>query len=73
VHSNLIELRNFAGSGLEFDFTDRARGIYHDWYLDAEQSVHSKRLDTYSLRLMQLLALNLKKNENRCPCDKPGN
>jgi hypothetical protein len=61
MHSYLIDLRNFVGSGIEFDFTQEAMNIYHDWYMSAENSVHSKRLETYSLRLMQLLTLNEKR------------
>lgn len=58
IHAGLIQIKNFVGSGIEFDFTDEAKSVYHDWYLNSEKSVHAKRLDTYSLRLMQLLALN---------------
>ena len=58
IHNALIEIREFVGTGIEFDFTQDAKNIYHAWYMNAEKSVHSKRLDTYSLRLAQLLALN---------------
>lgn len=58
VHDGLIQIRNFVGSGIEFDFTEDAKRVYHEWYLDIEHSIHARRLETYSLRLMQLLALN---------------
>ena len=58
IHQGLIDIRNFVDRGIEFEITDQAKALYHDWYINAEKSVHSKRLDTYSLRLMQLLALN---------------
>ena len=35
--------------------TDRS---IHDWYMGLERSVHAKRLDTYALRLMSLMAVN---------------
>jgi hypothetical protein len=58
IHDGLVQIRNFVNTGIEFGFTEDAKAVYHDWYLNTEKSVHSKRLDTYSLRLMQLLALN---------------
>lgn len=42
----------------EINITLEARRIYHDWYLNLPQSVHAKRLETYSMRLMPLLAVN---------------
>lgn len=46
----------------EIGITDEARKIYQDWYLSVPGSVHSKRIDSYSLRLMQLLAVNEQKS-----------
>ncbi len=37
---------------------DAARGLYDDWYLTRPATIHGKRLDTYALRLMSLLAVN---------------
>ena len=42
----------------ELDITPAARALYESWYLNMEQSVHAKRLDTYALRFMILLAVN---------------
>jgi hypothetical protein len=42
--------------------TSDAEKLYEEWYLNLEQSVHSKRIDAYALRLMPLLAINDKKN-----------
>ncbi len=47
----------------ELDVTPGARALYEDWYLNLEQSVHTKRLDTYALRFMILLAVNACKPE----------
>ena len=44
--------------GLTLDMTQKAKARYHEWYINLEQSVHTKRLDTISLRFMILLALN---------------
>jgi hypothetical protein len=38
-----------------------ASELYQEWYLSIPASVHSRRLDTYSLRLMCLLAANERK------------
>lgn len=58
IHNGLVKLRSFVNQGLVYEITPAARKIYDEWYFSAQPSVHAKRLDTYSLRLMQLLALN---------------
>ena len=47
----------------EMQITPEARGLFDEWYLSLDQSVHAKRLDTYGLRLMPLLAINDMKRE----------
>ena len=47
----------------ELDVTPAARALYEGWYLNLEQSIHTKRLDTYALRFMILLAVNAGKDE----------
>jgi len=63
--SEKMRLRHKLGKVLEFasghpvlNLEPIAREIYHHWYMNLERGVHSKRLDTYSLRLMILLAVN---------------
>jgi hypothetical protein len=51
------------GESLELDVTPEAKEIYHNWYMRLEQTIHAKRLDTYSLRFMMLLAVNSLKHE----------
>lgn len=59
MKNNLKKVLNHIGEdSLELDFTPDAKGLYHNWYMNMEDSVHSKRLDTYSLRFMELLAVN---------------
>jgi hypothetical protein len=48
---------------LELDITSSAKDIYHNWYMKMERSIHAKRLDTYALRFMSLLAANDLKGE----------
>ena len=43
---------------MELDITPEAAALYHSWYLALERSIHEKRLDTYALRFMILIAIN---------------
>jgi hypothetical protein len=63
MNKNLLQVLRHVGDGMELDIAPDARATYHDWYMNLESSVHSKRLDTYSLRLMMLLAINNLKSE----------
>jgi hypothetical protein len=47
----------------ELDITPQGRSLYEDWYMQLEQSIHTKRLDTYAMRFMVLLAVNSHKHE----------
>jgi hypothetical protein len=47
----------------ELDITKEAKDIFHNWYMGMERSIHAKRLDTYALRLMSLVAVNDLKDE----------
>lgn len=42
----------------ELEITEDAKELYHEWYMGLERSIHSKRLDTYAMRFMILLAIN---------------
>jgi hypothetical protein len=60
----LAEILRLVGEdGLELEITPEARSLYHKWYMGLERSIHTKRLDTYALRLMPLLAVNALKEE----------
>ena len=39
---DLAEILQKIGTGLELDFTEKANGLYHEWYMGREQSTHSK-------------------------------
>lgn len=54
----LGEMLKLATEAGEMAITPEARALFDQWYLGLDQSVHSKRLDTYALRLMPLLAIN---------------
>ena len=60
---NLVKILRHVGNGIELDITPEAERIYHNWYLNLDRSVFSRRLDTYSLRLMQLFSVNNLKSE----------
>jgi hypothetical protein len=51
------------GERLELKITDIAQSLYDKWYMNLPRSIHSKRLDTYALRFMPLLAINEDKDE----------
>jgi hypothetical protein len=62
LKKDLSDVLRHADRHHEISITDEARNIYQDWYLSIPGSIHSKRIDTYSLRLMQLLAVNEQKS-----------
>lgn len=62
MRKKLIEiLSGIPGAGFKLDINEDAREIFDAWYLSDEshKSPLSKRLDTYGLRLMILLAVNV--------------
>jgi len=62
MKKNLIEILRHVGNGITLDLDPAAHEFYERWYLNLENSVHARRMDTYSIRLMQLLAINEKKS-----------
>jgi len=42
----------------ELEITPNAKRLYHEWYMNRPASTHSKRLDGYALRFMELFAAN---------------
>lgn len=58
LQDKLAAIASFVGNGLEIDISDGARLLYDDWYKKQDRSIHAKRLDTYALRFMMLLAVN---------------
>jgi hypothetical protein len=63
MQDNLIRILQHIDNGLELNINQEAKQRYDQWYKNIEQSIHAKRLDTYSLRLMMLLAVNNLKSE----------
>jgi hypothetical protein len=59
----LSEVLAHVGNFLELEITPEARAIYDGWYLNLERSIHAKRLDTYAMRFMCLLAADNLKTE----------
>jgi hypothetical protein len=60
LRKRLQELLSFCGAnGWEIPIAPEARDLYHKWYIGQETgSIHTKRLDTYAMRLMVLLTVN---------------
>jgi hypothetical protein len=58
MRGELGKILRLADGCPELDFTPAARSLYESWYFNLEQSVHTKRLDTYALRFMILLSIN---------------
>jgi len=67
LKSDLIGLLGHVGTGLKLGFTQEANDRYHAWYMDMPDSIHAKRLDTLSIRLAMLLAVNDHKSEIDLP------
>lgn len=63
MKNELRRIINTAFITPELDVTPGARALYESWYLNLEQSIHTKRLDTYALRFMILLTVNAGKVE----------
>ncbi len=63
MKSDLGKILRAASITPEFEITPAARALYEAWYFNLEQSIHTKRLDTYALRFMILLTVNAGKSE----------
>jgi len=63
LRSKLNDLLQRVGVFKELDILPKARDLFQDWYMNMERSIHAKRLDTYAVRLMSLLAVNDLKDE----------
>jgi len=63
ISAGIGDIIGFAGNGLVLSFSPESRKVYDDWYMFTKRSIHAKRLDTYALRFMTLIAANEKKSE----------
>jgi len=63
MKSDLGKILRVALMTPEYEITPAARALYEAWYFNLEQSIHTKRLDTYALRFMILLTVNAGKSE----------
>jgi len=63
LKSDLGRILRVASLTPELNITPAARALYEHWYLNLEQSLHTRRLDGYALRFMILLAINARKEE----------
>lgn len=59
MKKDLEIINDTIGPSYKFKISDKAWAIYDNWYLNLPRnSIHSKRLDGYCLRIMMLLAAN---------------
>lgn len=54
----LSEVLEVAAKHPVMEMTEEARERYDHWYMNRERTIYSKRLDTYALRFMPLIAVN---------------
>jgi hypothetical protein len=62
LERQLKTIVNHVGHLKVLNILPEAKRNYQSWYMDMETSIHAKRIDTYALRLMSLLAVNDLKN-----------
>ena len=58
IASMFAGLLRIVGESLEMEIDPEGLRLFENWYFSLQRSIHTKRLDTYGLRLMPLLALN---------------
>ncbi len=63
VRYPLNEMVSMVNPYLKMHITDQARNLFQEWYLDLDQSIHAKRIDTMAHRLLPVLAINDKKTQ----------
>jgi hypothetical protein len=63
MEENLKKVLKHVDKNEKLEITNDAKKFYHNWYMNIKSSIHAKRLDTYSLRFMLLLAVNNLKSE----------
>lgn len=56
--SGVYKMIKFVGKFRKLTLTNGAKKLYHNWYMTRPPSIHSKRLDGYALRFMELFAAN---------------
>jgi len=63
IKKSLEQILQNIGDRLELGITQSAFTMYNEWYMNLERSIYTKRLETYAMRFMSLLAINEQKNE----------
>jgi hypothetical protein len=58
LKEQLREIALHVGRNLELSISDDANAFYNEWYFDLPDSIYADRMETYSLRLAMLLAVN---------------
>ena len=58
LYQKLNRIVMHVGNNMELPIDEDARDLFHHWYMELPQSVHTKRLDTYALRFMTVMTVN---------------
>lgn len=58
LSEELYKIITFVKEYREIGISERALKLYSDWYMNRPKSIHARRLDTYALRFMGLIAVN---------------
>lgn len=58
IWDKLDQLKNFIGGGMKINITNNAKVLYTEWYDALPRTLHTKRIETYAMKLMVLDALS---------------
>jgi hypothetical protein len=58
LKEQLKQITLHVGRNLELSISDEANTLYNEWYFKLPDSIYADRMETYSLRLAMLLAVN---------------
>lgn len=58
LREQLKEITNLAGRNPKLSINQEANAFYNEWYFNLPDSIYADRMETYSLRLAMLLAVN---------------
>jgi hypothetical protein len=63
LKEHLMKITVLVGQQLELNVSEDANKYYSEWYYSLPESIYADRMETYSLRLAMLLAVNNLKSE----------
>jgi len=63
IAEQVASILEMVSEGVEMKLTPEAMALYNAWYLSLDGSIHARRIDTYAMRLLPLIAINEHKTE----------